>query len=87
MFLKGERNEYIDNNKRKEKKGNRMKEEDKKKRVTAQQQDICQEKCQRYACAIQDCLSKNSYQEKRCKGAVARWKKCCEEARQRELAR
>lgn len=29
------------------------------------------------ACAIQDCLSKNNYQEEACKTALANLEKCC----------
>ncbi|KAI9247784.1 hypothetical protein EDC94DRAFT_625650 [Helicostylum pulchrum] len=33
--------------------------------------------CQKYACAIQDCLTKNDYQESKCTNALENLQKCC----------
>ncbi|OBZ81912.1 Cx9C motif-containing protein 4, mitochondrial [Choanephora cucurbitarum] len=33
--------------------------------------------CQKFACAIQDCLNKNDYQESRCKRQIEDLRKCC----------
>ncbi|KAI9473445.1 MAG: hypothetical protein EXX96DRAFT_577970, partial [Benjaminiella poitrasii] len=35
--------------------------------------------CQKFACAIQDCLTKNNYQESKCTKALEDLKKCCTE--------
>ncbi|KAI8147659.1 hypothetical protein BJV82DRAFT_596409 [Fennellomyces sp. T-0311] len=35
--------------------------------------------CQKYACDIQDCLSKNNYQESKCERAIQALRQCCEE--------
>ena len=35
------------------------------------------EKCQRYACRIQDCLSANGFDETKCGEEVEELKKCC----------
>ena len=34
--------------------------------------------CQKYACAIQDCLKANNYDEKKCEAAILALNKCCE---------
>ena len=36
-------------------------------------------KCRTLACDIQYCLSKNNYNEKRCKNIINEWKECCNE--------
>ena len=41
------------------------------------EQTLCKEK----ACAIQYCLSKNGYQEARCKEVIREWRECAESAR------
>lgn len=35
------------------------------------------EPCKKYACAIQDCLRQNNYQESKCLEAIEAMKKCC----------
>lgn len=37
------------------------------------------EPCQKFACAIQDCLKANNYDEKKCEDAIQAMKKCCDE--------
>lgn len=32
--------------------------------------------CQALACAIQDCLAANNYQEEKCKSVIQRWEQC-----------
>lgn len=34
------------------------------------------QKCQKYACDIQDCLVKNNYQNNRCKNVIDDYHKC-----------
>ncbi|KMU80046.1 hypothetical protein CISG_07996 [Coccidioides immitis RMSCC 3703] len=34
--------------------------------------------CHSFACAIQDCLTKNSYQEERCRDQIIALYKCCD---------
>ena len=45
--------------------------------------DVCQKdkRCQKLACDIQWCLSRNGYQQKRCTHAVQAWEACCRKAR------
>lgn len=47
--------------------------------------DPCQKnkKCQKLACDIQWCLSRNGYQQSRCTDFVERWESCCEAVRAR----
>ncbi|ORY93997.1 hypothetical protein BCR43DRAFT_495698, partial [Syncephalastrum racemosum] len=33
--------------------------------------------CQKYACAIQDCLTKNNYNEDKCQEQLAALRDCC----------
>ncbi|CAO3652923.1 unnamed protein product [Mucor hiemalis] len=35
--------------------------------------------CQQFACAIQDCLTKNDYQESKCTKQLANLTQCCKE--------
>ncbi|KAL0082907.1 mature T-cell proliferation 1 neighbor protein-like protein [Phycomyces blakesleeanus] len=35
--------------------------------------------CQKYACAIQDCLGKNNYQESKCTEALKALEVCCQQ--------
>ncbi|KAL1931817.1 hypothetical protein VTP01DRAFT_9961 [Rhizomucor pusillus] len=35
--------------------------------------------CQKEACAIQDCLGKNNYQESKCEQAIQALRQCCEQ--------
>ena len=44
----------------------------------SEEADICQKECKKEACAIQWCLSRNNYQEKKCQHALTQWKSCCE---------
>lgn len=37
--------------------------------------------CHAYACAIQDCLRRRNYNEKKCRKEIARWKQCLDETR------
>lgn len=32
--------------------------------------------CHTYACAIQQCLKRNNYDEKKCKKAIDQWRQC-----------
>ncbi|KAI8096500.1 uncharacterized protein BX664DRAFT_324139 [Halteromyces radiatus] len=34
--------------------------------------------CQQFACAIQDCLQRNDYQEAKCRSSLNALKECCE---------
>ncbi|DAZ94662.1 TPA: hypothetical protein N0F65_000942 [Lagenidium giganteum] len=45
---------------------------------------ICQRYCQKEACAIQFCLQRSNYQEKRCAHVIAQYKNCCDRAVQAE---
>ena len=40
--------------------------------------------CQTYACAIQDCLKENGYNESKCTSAINELYKCCREFYERE---
>ncbi|TFJ87512.1 hypothetical protein NSK_000864 [Nannochloropsis salina CCMP1776] len=46
--------------------------------VSPEIQRLCQSKCKRYACDIQKCLERNSYQEKSCWKEIAYWDICCD---------
>lgn len=42
--------------------------------------DAGQIQCKKEACAIQWCLSRHNYQEKKCAHAISQWKQCCAKA-------
>lgn len=37
--------------------------------------------CHTYACAIQQCLKRKQYDEKKCRKEIERWKKCLAETK------
>jgi hypothetical protein len=45
---------------------------------------LCESACKKYACAIQYCLERHHYQEKRCWREVGDWNSCCERIKARE---
>mmetsp|Transcript_11811 Transcript_11811/g.13615 ORF Transcript_11811/g.13615 Transcript_11811/m.13615 type:complete len:83 (-) Transcript_11811:1858-2106(-) len=47
--------------------------------------DPCQknQRCQKLACDIQWCLSRNNYNQKRCENQVKAWNDCCERVREK----
>ena len=49
--------------------------------------DVCQVVCKKEACAIQWCLARWNYDEKKCKPVVDTWDTCCKVARELERAR
>jgi len=53
----------------------------------AEDADPCQKdkECQRKACDIQWCLSRNNYNQSRCIAHVKAWEDCCTKVRLREL--
>lgn len=46
-------------------------------------EDACQKQCQQFACAIQSCLSKNSYKQQPCQKIIAQYNFCCSQAKER----
>ena len=48
---------------------------------------VCQKdrKCQKKACDIQWCLSRNNYQQKKCEEFITAYNECCEQAIVRAL--
>ena len=46
-------------------------------------EDICQIVCKKEACAIQWCLARWNYDQKKCQPVVQRWDACCDAARER----
>lgn len=42
--------------------------------------------CHTYACAIQQCLKRNNYDEKKCKKTIERWRQCLKEVSSSQLA-
>ncbi|KAF0437092.1 mature T-cell proliferation 1 neighbor protein-like protein [Gigaspora margarita] len=46
--------------------------------MQVEQQKADSQPCHREACAIQECLQKNNYQEERCKDVINQLFKCCE---------
>ncbi|EQC39204.1 hypothetical protein SDRG_03409 [Saprolegnia diclina VS20] len=47
---------------------------------------LFQASCQKKACAIQWCLARNDYQEKRCKLELDAYKACCAQVKADHLA-
>ena len=47
--------------------------------------DLCQldKKCQKLACDIQWCLSRNKYNQTKCQSAIQAWNSCCEGVKKR----
>lgn len=43
--------------------------------------DVCERLCKKQACAIQFCLQRSGYQERKCADAIARYFDCCEAAK------
>lgn len=48
---------------------------------------LCEARCKKFACAIQYCLERNQYQEKRCWKEVGIWNLCCDRLKEREGAK
>ncbi|GAB9467576.1 Transmembrane protein [Globisporangium polare] len=42
---------------------------------------ICEQLCKKQACAIQFCLQRSDYQERRCAETIKRYYDCCEAAK------
>ena len=49
--------------------------------------DVCQRMCKKEACAIQACLARWDYDQKRCQVVVTAWDRCCDAARKRDGGR
>lgn len=45
---------------------------------------LCEIRCKKYACAIQYCLERHQYQERRCWKEVGNWNLCCDRIKERE---
>lgn len=45
---------------------------------------LCETICKKYACAIQYCLERNQYQERRCWKEIGNWALCCDRIKERE---
>lgn len=43
--------------------------------------------CHTYACAIQECLQRRGYDEKKCRKEIQRWKLCLKTAREAGVAK
>jgi hypothetical protein len=39
--------------------------------------DKFKEPCKKYACAIQDCLNKNKFNQEKCEDAIEAMRECC----------
>lgn len=48
---------------------------------------LCETRCKKYACAIQLCLERHQYQERRCWKEVGNWNLCCDRVKEREAQR
>lgn len=41
--------------------------------------------CQTYACAIQECLKRRDYDEKKCRKEIERWRACLEQVQEESM--
>mmetsp|Transcript_20778 Transcript_20778/g.40789 ORF Transcript_20778/g.40789 Transcript_20778/m.40789 type:complete len:83 (+) Transcript_20778:926-1174(+) len=58
----------------------------KKQRAGTTDPCLTSRRCQKLACDIQWCLSRNNYNEAKCQDFVQRWEACCESVRAKAAA-